>query len=36
MNSLREMYKASPGPVATVGAQLLVAAGLGVTALLIV
>jgi hypothetical protein len=36
MNTLREMYQAWPGLVATLGARLLIAAGLGATALLIV
>ena len=36
MNSVREMHRASLGLVATLGARLRIAAGLGATALLIV
>lgn len=35
MNDIREMYRAAPGLVASVGSMLAVAALLGLTALLI-
>jgi len=35
MNDIREMYRAAPGLVVTVGALLAVAALLGLTALLV-
>jgi len=35
MNDIREMYRAAPGMVVTVGSMLVVTALLGITALLV-